>query len=157
VNDTSMFRELPTLKFEVDPRVYQFFLEHPDVAVSIWRVMQISEFQMRQTGESQYETDDGAGTEGVIDVLYRGENEAIVTCEGIYKRPLLPKPIKASGATHLVASFETGTDGRTYVTHTGRIFVHFPSQIVYTAARLMSPVSHAIIAQTFREISLFGY
>ena len=45
VNSNGMFRELPTYRFEVDPRVYYFFMNHPDVAVSIWRVMQISEFQ----------------------------------------------------------------------------------------------------------------
>ena len=52
-NDNSMFRELPTYRFQVDPRCYYFFMKHPDVAVSIWRVMQISEFKMRPDRRGQ--------------------------------------------------------------------------------------------------------
>jgi hypothetical protein len=155
VDGTSVFRELPSLRFEVDPRVYHFFMEHPDVAVSIWRVMKISEFEMRQTGRTAYETDDGAGTSGAIDVAYLNGNEAVVLCDGEYKSVLLPKPIKAGGLLHLKASFERTSDGRTFVTHSAWMFVTFPSQTVDTAAKIMSPVSYAMIDQNFREVSLF--
>ena len=155
INGTSIFRELPTYRFEVDPRVYHFFMNSPDVAVGIWRVMKISELHMRQTGPDGFVTDDGAGTKGVLDVPYRGENEVVVLCDGIYKSSLLPSAIKANGALHVQVGFETGPDGKTYATHTARVFVSFPSQTVETAARIMSPVSNAIIDQNFREVSLF--
>jgi len=155
VNGNSMFRELPTYRFEVDPRVYNFFLKHPDVAVSIWRVMQISEFQMRQTGPDGYETDDSDGTRGVIDVAHRGQNEVVVLCNGVYRSPLLPKSVKADGVLHVQVGFERQPDGKTYATHTARLFVLFPSQTIDTVARIMSPVSNAIIDQNFREVSLF--
>lgn len=154
-NGTSMFRELPSLRFEVDPRVYNFFLKHPDVAVSIWRVMQISEFKMRQTGPDGYETDDSDGTSGIIDVAYRGENEVVVLCNGVYHSPLLPKSVKANGVLHVQVGFEREPNGKTYATHTARLFVLFPSQTFDTVARIMSPVSNAIIDQNFREVSLF--
>jgi hypothetical protein len=155
VNGNGMFRELPTYRFEVDPRVYYFFMNHPDVAVSIWRVMQISEFQMHQTGADGYTTNDGDGTSGVIDVAYRGQNEVVVLCNGVYHTPLLPKSIKANGLLHVQVGFERGANGKTYATHAARLFVLFPSQTIDTVARIMSPVSNAIIDQNFREVSLF--
>jgi hypothetical protein len=154
-NDNSMFRELPTYRFQVDPRCYYFFMKHPDVAVSIWRVMQISEFQMHQTAAERYETDDSDGTSGIIDVAYRGENEVVVLCNGVYRSPLLPKSVKANGALHVKVSFERDPNGKTYATHTARLFVTFPSQTFDTVARIMSPLSNAIIDQNFREVSLF--
>ncbi|HUE13973.1 MAG TPA: hypothetical protein VMR25_07410 [Planctomycetaceae bacterium] len=155
VNGNGMFRELPSFRFEVDPRVYYFFMKHPDVAVSIWRVMQISEFQMHQTGADGYETDDSDGTSGIIDVAYRGQNEVVVLCNGVYRSPLLPKSIKANGVLHVQVAFERDPNGKIYATHTARLFVLFPSQTIDTVARIMSPVSNAIIDQNFREVSLF--
>jgi len=154
-NANSMFRELPTYRFEVDPRVYYFFMQHPDVAVSIWRVMQISEFKMRETRPDGFETDDSDGTSGVIDVAYRGQNEVVVLCNGVYRTPLLPKSVKANGVLHVQVGFERDANGKTYATHTARLFVTFPSQTFDTVARIISPLSNAIIDQNFREVSLF--
>ena len=47
-NSPSLFRRLPTITCRTDPRVYSYFTQHPDVAVSIWRAMGISEMQMRR-------------------------------------------------------------------------------------------------------------
>jgi hypothetical protein len=157
VSGTSIYRELPTLQFDIDPRVYNFFMEHPEAAVSIWQVMKISDFKMRQTGEGTYETDDGEGTHGRLDVAFRAPNEAVVLCEGAYKSALLPTAINASGVLHVNVEFGQRSDGSAFVTHRARLFVYFPSQTVETVARIMSPVSNAIIDQNFREVSLFLY
>jgi hypothetical protein len=153
--NTSLFRELPTLQFSVDPRVYRFFMDHPEVAVNIWRVMQISEFHMRETGREVYETDDGAGTGGVLDVAYRDESQVVVLCDGVYKSPLLPTAVKARGALQVQVAFDRRPDGKTFATHSAKLFVNFPSQTVEAAARIISPISNAIIDQNFREVSMF--
>ena len=75
--------------------------------------MQISEFQMRQTDADKYETDDSDGTSGMIDVAYRGENEVVVVCNGVYRSPLLPKSVKANGVLHVKVSFERDANGKT--------------------------------------------
>jgi hypothetical protein len=155
VNGSSIFRDLPTLQFDTDPRVYHFFMDHPEAAVSIWRVMKISDFQMRQTGPGAYETDDGEGTRGRIDVAFRGPNEVVVLCDGEYKSALLPTAVKACGVLHISVEFGERPDGTTFATHRARLFVYFPSQTIETVARLMSPVSNAIIDQNFREVSMF--
>ncbi len=157
VNGTSIYRELPTLQFDIDPRCYKFFMDHPEAAVSIWRVMKISDFKMRETGPDSFETDDGEGTRGVIDVAYRGGNEVVVLCDGAYKSSLLPTAVKASGVLHVNVEFGQRPDGTHFVTHRARLFVYFPSQTIETVARIMSPVSNAIIDQNFREVSLFLY
>jgi hypothetical protein len=157
VNGTSIYRELPALQFDVDPRVYKFFMEHPEAAVSIWQVMKISDFHMRETAPDSFETDDGEGTRGLIDVAFRAPNEVVVLCDGAYKSALLPTAVKASGVLHVNVDFGQRPDGTTFVTHRARLFVYFPSQTMETVARLMSPVSNAIIDQNFREVSLFLY
>lgn len=151
----SVFRRLPTVSFEVEPDVYRFFTTHPDVAVSIWRAMKISKFQMWQTGPLEYEADAGDGTLGIVDVLYRGWNENVIICEGEFKNPLLAKPIQSRAIIHLETKYSQTDDGKTYATHRADLFVSFPSQTVEAAAKVLSPISNMIVDRNFREISLF--
>lgn len=155
VKSISLFRRMPTLKFVSEPEVYNFFLAHPDVAVSVWHVMDISTFEMWQTGPTDYEADSHDGSTGTIEVLHSSAERKIVLCEGSFKSPLLFKPIKARALLHLQPTFQKQEDGQTAVTHTLDLFVSFPSQPIDITAKLISPVSHAMADRNFREVSLW--
>ncbi len=153
LKNVSLFRRMPTLSFASDADVYHFFITHPDVAVSIWRVMEISSFEMWQIGALSYEADSHDGSIGAIEVLHSSPDRHLVLCEGSFKSPILPKPIKARALLHLQPTFRKGDDGQTVVTHTIDLFVSFPSQPVDITAKLISPVSHAMADRNFREVS----
>lgn len=155
LKNVSLFRRMPTLSFVSDPDVYQFFVAHPDVAVSIWRVMEISTFEMWQTGPIQFEADSHDGSTGAVEVLLNAPERQVFLCEGSFKSPLLPKPIKARALLHLQPTFSKQADGRCVVTHSLDLFVSFPSQPVDITAKLISPVSHAMADRNFREVSLW--
>lgn len=151
----SLFRHMPTLKLISEPDVYNFFLAHPDVAVSLWRVMEISTFEMWQTGPTSFEADSHDGSTGTIEVLHSSTERQLVLCEGSFKSPLLLKPIKARALLHLQPTFQKAADGQTTVTHSLDMFVSFPSQPVDITAKVISPVSHAMADRNFREVSLW--
>lgn len=153
----SMFRQMPTLRLDVDHDSYRYFVEHPDVAVSIWRALGASKCQLWQTGPDAYETDVGDGSTGAIDVLLRGENDHLVIGEGEFKSPLLVRPIRATGLVHLRTEYVTRPDGGTEAICRGALFVAFPSQTVETAAKVISPMTNKIIDRNFEEIGLFAH
>jgi hypothetical protein len=155
VRSAGVFRRLPTVAFQVEPDVYAYFVNYPDVAVSIWRALDISKFHMWQTGRDAYEADAGDGSVGIIDVLYRGADQNVIYCEGMYKSPFLAKPIKAHALLHLQTTFSRQADGTPAVSHRADMFVSFPSQPVQTVAKILSPVTFVIVDRNFREISLF--
>ena len=150
LDSLSLYRRMPTIRVESRKEVYEFFTNHPDVAVSIWRAMNISKVQMWQTGPDEFETDTQQGTWGTVDVLLRSPGNYIITCSGQFQSPALPKPIRAVTLMHLQPQFEEGA-----VTHTLDLFVTFPSQTVETVAKLISPISYRIADRNFEEISLF--
>ncbi len=151
----SLYRELPTLEFKVEPDVYEFFARHPDVAVSIWRAMKISKFQMRQTGHQEYVADSGDGTVGIIDVLYHDQQKCLSIYNGVFNSPLIHKPIEATALFYLETKLSRRRDGTAVAKHRGRMFVSFPSQTVGTVAKVISPISNLIVDRNFREVSLF--
>jgi hypothetical protein len=152
----SMFRALPVLRLDVDHDSYRYFVEHPDVAVSIWRVLGVSQCQLWQTGPDSYESDVGDGTTGVMDVLLRDRTDHVVVAEGQFKSPMLLKPIRAVALLHLKSDYVTRRDGEPEVHCRGYLYVTFPSQTVETAAKVVSPVTNMVIDRNFEEIGLFA-
>lgn len=155
VKNIGMFRRLPTVSFECDPEVYSYFLKNPDVAVSTWRAMEISQFQLHEAGTNQYRADAGDGSVGTVDLFLQTPTETVIHCDGAFKSPLLPKPIVARSLMRLQTTFAKDKDGRIIGTHTGDVFVEFPSHAVETVAKVISPVSHAIADRNFKQMTLF--
>ncbi len=155
LHNLAMFRRLPTLNFEVDPDVYSYFLHHPDVTVATWRAMEISKFKLKEIEPQCYHADAGDGSIGRIEVLNQSAAQTLIYCDGAFKSPLLPRPIIARAVIRLQTTFAKEADGRIIGTHSGDVFVEFPSQAIETVARVISPVSHAIADRNFKQITLF--
>jgi hypothetical protein len=155
LKNLGMFRRLPTVSFECDPAVYDYFVRNPDVAVATWRAMDISQFQLQQTTEHKYHADAGDGSVGDVELLLQTPTDTIIHCDGAFKSPLLPKPIVARSLMRLQTSFEKDQEGRIIGTHTGDVFVEFPSHAVEAAARVIAPVSHSIADRNFKQMTLF--
>ncbi|RPI88481.1 MAG: hypothetical protein EHM42_04385 [Planctomycetaceae bacterium] len=151
----SYYRRLPKVSFPVEPEIYSFFLAHPDVAVSIWRAMQISKLQMFQTGKYEYEADAGDGSVGAIEVLYSGAEKHLAICTGEFQSPFFKNSIEARSLVLLQTSFITEPDGSTVVTHRADLFISFPSQTIDVAAKIFSPLTINMTDRTFTEISMF--
>jgi hypothetical protein len=155
LGDISLFRKLPTVKLPVDSRVYQFFIEHPEVAVQVWKVLGISRLELRKTSAMTYFADTGDGSTGDIQVLLKTPTQCVVYCDGMFKSPVLTKPIKARTIVILNSSFQTQADGSQFVTHSVDMFVSFPSLAVETIAKLVSPLSYKYADRNMEEISSF--
>lgn len=155
MDDVTLYRKLPTIQFEVDQQAYQYLLNHPDVAVSIWRALEISKVDVRQIGKDTYHCDGGDGTLAKLEFLSRGQQEQIVHCEGEFANPFWGKPIRSSSILRIQQSFQQQANGRTLVVHEAEVFIAFPSRPTETAARMFSPIGNIIADRNFRELSLF--
>ncbi|MBX3444889.1 MAG: hypothetical protein KF774_20985 [Planctomyces sp.] len=155
LSDVSLFRRLPTVRCPIDPRVYEFFTQHPEVAVGIWRVLGISQLQLTATGPDVYMADTGDGSSGTLHVLLRSPTQSVVYCDGLFKSPMLAKPIKARALVCLTVSTQPLKDGTSQITHTVDMFVSFPSLAVETIARMVSPLSNKYADRNMEEITSF--
>ncbi len=155
IENLSLFRRLPEIRFEVNPETYDYFVGHPDVVVSLWQAMGISAMKLQQTGPFKYEMDNNDGTRSEMFYLRKSKSTNIIYCRGDFKSPLLKKPITGSGVLCLHSKFEKQKDGTVFVRHSADVFITFPSTAIETAAKVISPVSNYISDRNFQEISLF--
>ena len=155
LDQVSLHRRLPVVRCETDPRVLRFFLTHPDVAVGIWRAMQVSDMQLELIGPNRYRTDGGDGSAGVITVLLADPDQYLVHCSGSFQTPVIARPIEASAVMWLQAQPQRDAQGREFAECTADVFITFPSNTIETAARIVSPVSNKIADRNFHEVAMF--
>ncbi|MEZ6060211.1 MAG: hypothetical protein R3C19_07615 [Planctomycetaceae bacterium] len=156
LRDCAQHRSLPHLQYVVEPAMYRYLVEHPDVAVSTWRAMEISQFEMWQTGPYEYEVSASDGSFGTADVIYRDGSQCLFVCEGTYNSPLLPKAISASALILLRYNFVRAADGSVLVDQTMDAFVALPGNTAQTIAKLASPLTNVIMDRNLFEVSLYA-
>jgi hypothetical protein len=156
VRQCNQFRHLPELQYSADPAMYRYLIQHPDVAVSTWRVMGISKFEMWQTGRERYEAKAVDGSEGVTDVLYRDHQQCVFICNGSYQNPLLPKSLDAGALVWIRWNFQPMSDGTYQVTQKADAFIVFESQGLSTFAKVLTPVTNTMMDRNLFEVSLYA-
>ncbi|MCR9201415.1 MAG: hypothetical protein NXI04_22450 [Planctomycetaceae bacterium] len=154
--NTSQYRRMPSLQYPVDPNMYQYLINHPDVAVSTWRAMGISKLQMSQKSRFEYEASAADGSDGIADVLWRDANQCLFIVEGRYNSPVLPSSINASALVWLRYRFVRNTKGEILVNQQVETFVHFHSAAIETIARLASRITNSILDRNVFEVSLYA-
>ena len=112
LDDLSLYRRLPVVRCETDPDVIRLFTRHPDAAVSIWRAMGISDMQLQRVKSGQFKSDSGDGTAGVITLIHDAGDQKLIVCDGLFKGPMLSKPIKARALMHLRTSYSRRSRAR---------------------------------------------
>lgn len=156
LESTSQYRRMPTLQYEVDASLYQYLINHPDVAIATWRVMGISKLNMWQTAPFEYAAQATDGSEGRADVLWRDANQCLFVVEGAYHSPLLPGAIEASALVWLRYRFERTPDNKVVVSQQIETFINFPSAAIEAIAKLASMVTNSILDRNVMEVSLYA-
>ena len=156
IKERSQFRRLPSLQYTIDEPIFRYLLKHPDVAVSTWRVMGISRFEMWQTGESEFEAQAIDGSEGIADILYQDNSQMVFICQGSYHNPLLPRAMEAAALIWFRAVYTPNPDGSHTVKQKADVFVRFPSTGVSAIAKVLTPVLHTLMDRNLFEVSLYG-
>lgn len=155
LRNVSYFRELPVTQYEVHPEVHGYFVQHPDVAASIWRTLKLSKLELAETAPGRFELDDQKGTAGVIDVLYQDARQTVAICDGTVKSPLLPGSFRARAVLQFLQEAQLDSRQNTWVTVRLRVFVAFDSQAVEATAKLIAPLAHLIVDRNLNDVCLF--
>ena len=157
LNDHTLFRTLPALRFPIHGDGLRYFVNHPDVAVALWRLLGVSDCELWQTGPDTYEGDAGDGSIGRFEILLRGERDLVALIDGQFKSPVLNDPIRATCLFHLHTETAFDAAGDPIAVGRASLFVAFPSRAVGAAAKLISPVTNVVLDRNFEEVCLFAH
>ncbi|HVT26606.1 MAG TPA: hypothetical protein VHE81_01175 [Lacipirellulaceae bacterium] len=144
INDTSIYRRLPTRIIDCDPDLFTFLLQHPEIVIDVWRLMGISQVALDKSPDGIYHGTDGAGTTGTVRYLFchwgaSANNVAVVYADGAYQGPPFVTPLKAQSIMLLRSSAVRETNGRHYITVRIDSFVRVEQLAVEIIAKTVQP------------------
>jgi hypothetical protein len=155
LEDVTLFRRLPTQTIECDMHLYRFLIEHPEVVISMWRVMGITDIHLSRLDDSSFEADDRAGTRGKLRYLLRSPELHLIYGEGKYEGALLPKAVRGQGVFMLRSTPYTDRDGRLMMQCRLDSFVRMELVTVEVLARTFQPLVGHVADHNYRETALF--
>src|SRR3954451_1136038 len=160
INNTSIYRRLPTRIIDCDPELFTFLLQHPEVVIDVWRVMGISQVALDKAPNGTYHGTDGAGTTGTVRYLFSNwgdgaHNIAVVYADGAYQGPPFPTALKAQSIMLVRSGAVRETNGRHYVTVQIDSFVRIEQLGVEIVARTVQPWIAKTADQNFIETLTF--
>jgi hypothetical protein len=155
LKQVSIFRRLPTQVIECDPNLYLFLVEHPEMVVNMWEVMDVSDMKLEKIGPDQYKMNDGVGTVGKVDMLWRSHDLHIMYAEGAYNGPMFVNPVKGKCLLVLKTGYVLETNGKYYVTCRLDTFIQLENVGLEFVARTFQPMIGKTADHNFRETAAF--
>jgi hypothetical protein len=141
IDDTTVFRRLPTQQFECDADLYAFMLDYPELVINMWEVMGVTKVRLAKMGPTSWSLDDGAGTTGKIYILYRSPAQHVVYAEGSYVGSMVPRGIRGRCVVTIRHGQGRAADGRTIMQCRLDSFV----QLDNLAADLLAKAFHSAL------------
>jgi hypothetical protein len=135
--------------------LYLFLVRHPDVVVSMWETLKLSNLQLRQTGPKSFKIVEADGTTGTIEYLHSTHDMQIVYVEGSYKGGLIAKTTKGSGLVILRSGYVREPDGRYYITNRLDAFLSVEPGAVEVVTKTLQPVMTRVAENNFTQTLAF--
>lgn len=120
LDDTSLYRRLPTTTVDCHPPLFTYFAENPDVLVQIWRQLGISNVDLVRVEGNKFRLTDSVGTVGELVIVEqncddRAQNRLVMYAEGGYEGKPFKQPVRAQCVLLLRSGSVQETNGRQYV------------------------------------------
>lgn len=160
LEDTSVFRRLPTKVVACDPAMFTFMAKNPEVLVQIWRELGITQVTLERLDANSFRMADNAGTTGKLVIVEqtcedRAQNRFVMYAEGSYEGKPFTKPVKAQCVILLRSGSFVESDGRDYVAARLDSFIHIDQASLEIFAKVVHPLVGKMADRNFADTVTF--
>lgn len=155
VNDASIFRRMPTQVIPCDGQLFRFLLLNPDLVVSLWRTLGISEVSLERTGPHSFRTDDKQGTRGAIDILYSSDDTMLALADGNYDGALFTRKVVGKCVLLFKSGYFQDPDRLPYVSTRLDAFIQVENIGAELLVKSFQPLVGHFADHNFRETAHF--
>ena len=155
VSHATTYRRLPVRLIPCTPRLFGLMSNHPDLVVSMWRSLGMTELELREMESGAYSLSDAAGTSGHVQYLYRSREKMLILVDGSYTGPLSVTTLKGRSLVLLTSKYYLGSDGKPYVRCQADCFVKIENEGAEVIIRLLEPIVSGIVDNNFIHTASF--
>ena len=155
LENTTMYRRLPIQVVPCEEDLYIFISKHPDIVTNIWKIMDISKIRVQEIGQDRFYLEDGAGTRGTIECIYRSDRYLLLYVLGTYEGVPFPNRVKGSGVIVLQQLPTIGTGGQRQLAIRLDAFMQIENAGVDLLARTFKPLVGQVADHNFNQTMAF--
>ncbi len=160
LEDTSVFRRLPTKVVSCDPAMFTFMARNPEVLVEIWRELGITQVTLERIDANSFRMADNAGTTGKLTIVEQtceagAQNRIVMYAEGSYEGKPFTKPVNAQCVVLLRSGSFVESDGRDYVAARLDSFIHIDQHSLEIFAKVVHPLVGKMADRNFADTVTF--
>ena len=160
LENTSVFRRLPTQVVDCDPAMFTFMAKNPEVLVQIWRELGITQVSLERIDANSFRMADNAGTTGKLTIVEQtcerdAQNRVVMIAEGAYEGKPFTKPVRAQCVILLRSGSFVESDGRHYVAARLDSFIHIDQASLEIFAKVVHPLVGKIADRNFADTVTF--
>lgn len=155
VQNATIYRQLPVVTINSDPDFYLTLLRYPEVIISTWQLMGVTQMDAKRIAPFAIEVNDGAGTATKTDLVYGDPNLNIFYSEGEYDGPMLFRKINGKCVIVVESHYQLDASGQPSVTSRLNIFLHIDNMAAGLIARTIHPLVGTTADNNFVETLKF--
>jgi hypothetical protein len=155
VEKPSIYRRLPDKTIHCDADMYLFLVRNPDVVVNIWELMGVTNVKLKRTGEYTFECSDGAGTVGMVELIYGTRDLHVLYAEATYEGPLSVRKLKGRGVMVLRADYKKDKAERPLVENRLDVFIQLDQVGAELVAKTLQSIVGKAADMNFHESATF--
>jgi hypothetical protein len=144
LDNTTVYRRMPTRVVCTDPDLYLFLVRHPDVIVNVWEALGVSQLQLRQAGPASFRVTEKEGTSATLQFLYRARDMHVIYGDWNYTGALMNRPVTGRCLAILKTGYLRESDGRCYVTSRLDAFL----SVEPGGIEVLAKIFHPLVAKT---------
>jgi hypothetical protein len=119
-------------------------INHPDVTVNLWQVLDVTTIQLQQIGAATFRANDGQGTKGDVEFLFRTQDMHVVYASGTYEGPLFQNPMHGTCLLLLKTAYQRDAEGNDFATTQLDVFF----SLDYVGLDLLTKTFHPLVGKS---------
>jgi hypothetical protein len=156
LDDTSLYRRLPTMTVDCHPPMFTYLAKNPDVLVQIWRQLGISNVDLVRVGDDTFLLTDSVGTVGRLVIVEQNcdqnaQNRLVLYAEGAFEGKPFKRPVRAQCVLLLRSGSVEETNGRHYVATRLDTFLRIDRASVELFAKAVHPLVGRMADRNFSD------
>lgn len=151
VSSPTLYRRLPVRTIECEQEMYLFLIRNPEVVVSMWQLIGITQVGCKRLGPYSFEGTDGAGTVTRVDLVYGTPQQHLYVADGQYEGPLMKRMTHGKCVMLLTSDYAAAADRRTQITSQLDLFVQLDNVGADFVAKTLHPLVGKVADANFIE------
>ena len=140
LSNPSIYRRLPTEIITCDRDMYLTLIRNPEIIVSIWHLMDVTDLQLARTGPFMFDCDDKAGTTSQVELMYGTADTHVFYADTLYDGAMFARPVKGRVVLLLRSTYHVDDEGRPLVRNVMDAFIRIDHITAKLVARTLSPL-----------------